>query len=295
MLKVMLAANEQPDLDTLRYPVLASGKIDGVRICIQEGQCVAGRSLKPSINKWVREQLSDPVFEGLDGELTLAGENWNDFNANQSAVMTQSGKPKNLVFHVFDEMSELGLKKRAVDRKDYARQHVEALNDAITIDGIELRFCEQFMVKSADELRAMYDDFRSRGYEGLIVMDPTAYYKHGRSTLKQEIMLKLKPSEDSEATIIGMEELMHNEDAGNSKRQENMVPGGVMGKLKVRWNEQTFFIGTGFDWQTRKDMWDNIDLYLGKLCKFKYMELSKYGVPRSPVFVGMRHADDLGE
>ncbi len=294
MKKVMLAANEQPNLDELTYPVLASGKIDGVRVCVQEGQCVAGRSLKPSVNQHVMTQLSDPVFEGMDGELTLADESWNDFNANQSAIMTKSGKPRPLTFHVFDSMDERALLKNAYDRKNYAKQHVEALSDCIELDGITLRFCQQVLVHSADELRMMYDDYRNLGYEGLIVMDPTAKYKHGRSTLKQGIMLKLKPSEDSEATIVGMEELMRNLDAGNTKCKENLVPGDMMGKLNIIWNGLRFNIGTGFTEAQRIEMWQNQDKYLGKLAKFKFMEVHKgTGIPRSPVFVGIRHKDDL--
>ena len=293
MLKVMLAANEQPNLDELTYPVLASGKIDGVRICIQEEQCVAGRSLKPSINQYVMEQLSgEPLLEGLDGELTLADESWNDFNANQSAIMTKSGHPRPLTFHVFDEIGSPNL--CALDRKNLAKARVERIQACIKVLNIDFRFCQQVLVHSADELRAMYDDYRKLGYEGLIVMDPTAKYKHGRSTLKQGIMLKLKPSDDSEATIVGMEELMRNMDAGNSKCKENLVPGDMMGKLNVLWNGARFNIGTGFTEAQRIEMWQNQDKYLGKLAKFKFMELHKgTGIPRSPVFIGIRHKDDL--
>lgn len=297
MKKVMLAANEQPNLDELDYPVLASGKIDGVRICIQDGKCVAGRSLKPSINKWVIDALSDPIYDGLDGELTLAGEDWNNFNKNQSVIMTKSGKPPALIFHVFDEMSDYALTKQAIHRKEYAKQHVEAItrvHEKFHPD-LSIRFCEQRLVHNAEDLRNMYDDYRALGYEGLIVMKPTSYYKHGRSTLNQGIMLKLKPSEDSEAVITGMEELMHNTDAGNSKLKENLVPGNMMGKLNVRWKGKLFNIGTGFSHEQRKEMWENQDKYLGKLAKFKYMELTPYGIPRSPVFIGIRHKDDLGE
>ena len=40
MKNVMLAANTQPKLDELQYPVLVSPKIDGVRGCVQEGKLV---------------------------------------------------------------------------------------------------------------------------------------------------------------------------------------------------------------------------------------------------------------
>ena len=281
---VMLAANTQPNIDLISYPKLVAGKLDGLRGCIQRTELLS-RSLKSSLNRHVTKELSHELFDGLDGELTVTGAKWNDFNHNQSVFMTQAGKP-DFVFNVFDDMSYDGT---AMERKEHAEMRVEHLKSI----ELPVEFCQQTLVHNPAEMRKMYEYYRSMGYEGLIAMDPMAKYKHGRSTLKQEIMLKLKPSEDSEATIIGMEELMHNLDAGNSKKKENLVPGGMMGKLKVCWNNKVFYVGTGFDHAQRQDMWDNMDKYLGKLAKFKFMELSEYGVPRSPVFLGIRSKDDL--
>lgn len=287
MKKVMLAANDKIDINNLTYPVLASGKIDGVRACVQEGKLVAGRSLKDSLNRHITECLSDPVYEGLDGELTLQGEYWNNFNKNQSAIMEQSGKPK-LIYWVFEYLDD---DMDASHRKSIACQHVEGIKDLDV--RFEMRFCTQHLVNSPAELDELYAYYRSLGYEGLIVMKPSGKYKHGRSTLKQELMLKMKPHDDSEATLIGMNELMRNLDAGNSKRQENMVPANTMGNLVVSWQGKTFEIGTGFSDAQRKDFWINFDKYEGKLVKFKYMQLSDYGIPRHTVYLGMRSKDDM--
>ena len=179
-------------------------------------------------------------------------------------------------------------------RKGRLEQRIAWANESMPAM-CEVRYVPQQLVSHPDEVIAKYNDYRDLGYEGLIICDPYAVYKHGRSTLKQGIMLKLKPVEDDEATIVGMEELMHNEDAGNSKCQENLVPGGMLGALVVSWKGKTFNIGTGFNHEQRKDMWDNAKDYIGKLVTFKYMELSKYGVPRCPVFKGIRSGADVGE
>jgi DNA ligase-1 len=285
--KLMLSCNTIPDIDKdVRYPVLASGKLDGVRGCVQEGQLLS-RSLKSSLNRHVTEYFSKPIFEGLDMELTLPGDDWNNFNANQSAFMEQSGKPE-FVAHVFDDIAKPYIS--AKNRKALTKARVDVLLDL----GYRTLFCEQKLIDCAKDLRYMYDEHRERGYEGLIVMDPNDLYKHGRSTLKQGTSLKLKPQNDSEAEIVGFEELMHNLDAGNSKRQENLVPGNKLGALIVKWRGVTFNIGSGFTDAQRVHIWMYKEMYAGKLVTFKYMEVfTDTGIPRGPIFKGLRSKADM--
>lgn len=285
---LMLSCNTLPDIDKdIKYPCLASGKLDGVRGCVQDGQLVS-RSLKAhTLNRYVTTYLSKPIFEGLDGELCLAGESWNNFQANMSAFTTQSGEPK-FVWYVFDDISKPFLS--AQKRKALAKERVQVLFDL----GYPVTFCEQELVGSPTRLRIMYETFREAGYEGLIVMDPDGLYKHGRSTLKQGTSLKLKPCHDSEAIITGFEELMHNLDAGNSKKQENMVPGNKLGALLVTWRGTQFGIGTGFTDAQRQFIWNNQKGLKGHLVTFKYMEtFPDTGIPRGPVFKGFRHKVDM--
>lgn len=283
----MLSCNTIPNIDTeINYPVLVSGKLDGVRGVVQESTLVS-RSCKDTLNRHVTKYLSKGIFEGIDGELTLPGEKWNDFNANQSAFMEQSGKP-DFMFHAFDDISKPYLS--AMARKQLTKERVRVLFDL----GYSVTFCEQHLVETPRDLRYMYDEHRERGYEGLIVMDPKGLYKHGRSTLKQGLSLKLKPSSDSEAKIIGFEELLHNLDAGNTKRKENMLPGNKLGALIVEWQGVQFNIGTGLNDYWRNEIWFNKHKYLNQYVTFKYMELFKEtGVPRSPVFKGIRYKADM--
>lgn len=285
---LMLSCNTIPDIDKdIRYPVLASGKLDGVRGCVQETNLVS-RSLKNhTLNRHATTYLSKGIFEGLDGELCLKGNSWNDFNANQSAFTTMGGQPE-FIWHVFDDISKPYV--TAKNRKAMTQERVRVLFDL----GYDVTFCEQKIIDTAKDLRYMYDEYREKGYEGLIVMDPNGLYKHGRSTLRQGTSLKLKPQNDSEAKIIGYEELMHNLDAGNSKRKENLVPGNTLGALIVDWNGVQFNVGSGFTAAQRKHVWDNRSKFMGTLVTFKYMEtFPDTGAPRSPVFKGFRSRNDL--
>ena len=290
----MLAANDRVNLDTICYPKLISPKIDGVRVMCQEGKVVS-RSLKESINPWVRSILSSSIFDGLDGELTVTGEKQNDFNTNQSRFMEQSASKFKFIFWVFDD---IGLSNFVANtRKGSIPGTVE---DIVTSESfrafspyVEVKAVQQELVNSPEEALEYYAKYRELSFEGAILCCPFSVYKHGRSTLNQEIMLKLKPSEDSEAVITGFEEAMHNLDAGNSKRQENLYPAGRAGKVVCAWNGMEIKLGTGFDHNLATDMLANPSKYIGKLAKFKYMELTPTGQPRHAVYLGLRSKDDL--
>ena len=296
MKKLMLAENTLPNIDTdIIYPCLASGKLDGIRGCVQDGQLVS-RSLKSSLNRHITAMLSTAEFEGLDGELTVQGERWNDFNHNQSVIMEQSAKPK-FTFHVFDDISQ---DMRADARKTRTATIVSLLSafnhSHFNANGVELKSVKQHLVNTPEELRALYDEYRSNGYEGLIVMSPSGKYKNGRSTLKQQIMLKLKPSSDDEGVLIGVNAVYHNLDAGNTKMQGNLVKGSRAGALVLLWKGRKIFVGPGkMSHALATDVLNNFDKYKGKLVTFTYMELYASGEPRSARFKGFRSKEDLSE
>ncbi len=64
--KPMLAC--EVDLDKLRFPLLASAKLDGVRAIVRDG-VVYSRSNKPIPNKFVQQQFKH--LEHFDGELIV--------------------------------------------------------------------------------------------------------------------------------------------------------------------------------------------------------------------------------
>ena len=68
----LLAPNREPDLDAIKYPVLGSIKMDGIRCIYKDGE-ILSRSLKPIPNKQLREKLAplakyskdmDTIFDG---------------------------------------------------------------------------------------------------------------------------------------------------------------------------------------------------------------------------------------
>ena len=85
----------------LKFPVLASPKLDGVRAIVRDG-VVLSRALKPIPNKNVQKRFSH--LEHFDGELIVGASNDPDvLRATTSGVMRVDGDPE-VSFHVFDHV-----------------------------------------------------------------------------------------------------------------------------------------------------------------------------------------------
>lgn len=293
LLRPMLAADCKGDLSVLRFPLLASFKLDGIRCLIVNGKPVS-RTLKPIRNRFVNQYLSSHDLPSLDGELIVGSAT--DPNAMQnttSGVMSADGEP-DFTYHVFDlhcsparfhgryaSLLEVGLPPRVV-----VHQH-------------------QYL-RTVAELEDMEEQALTAGYEGLIVRDPLGTYKANRATIKEGGMTKLKQFVDAEAIVIGAEELMHNANEpttnalGYTERTShlaNQVGMGTLGSLHVRLLSDpacTFHIGSGFTAAQRAQLWAERENLPGRLARFKSFTAS--GIkdkPRHPVFLGFRDPEDL--
>ena len=281
------------DVTKVNYPVLLSEKLDGIRASIHNG-VVMSRSMKPIPSAAVQAKFGRPEYEGYDGEIIYGDKNAKDvFNKSTRACMSHEFPEEldvnELQFYVFDQINNDIYSDR------WSRIKEDIHNDVIRLD--------MFMVSSAEELTQMEEDFLAIGAEGVMVRSTLGKYKQGRSTLKEGILLKVKRFVDEEALIIDFEEKMHNAnestvgELGQTKRsshQENMIPCGTLGALVVhseKWG--SFKIGTGFNDAQRQEIWDNKDKYDGNLVKFKYFAVGVVDKPRHPVYIGIRHKEDI--
>lgn len=294
-MRPMLACSVVP-LDEIRYPVYVSPKLDGIR-CIISGGVALSRSLKPIPNLYVQQMLRG-LPDGLDGELIVGKRTAPDvYNKTHRGVMTSSGEPA-FTYYVFDRWDLLVC---------YEARWQGLLEQAY---GPRVVLMAAWPASSADQLAHFEEKAVAEGYEGLIVRSPTAMYKHGRSTPKEQGMIKIKRYADSEAEITGFVELMHNhneataDELGHTKRsshKENKQAGNTLGALQVRdiHTGVDFEIGTGFTAQERAEIWQHRDeLYSRRsenLVKYRYFPVGIKDRPRHPVFKGWRHIDDLAK
>ena len=292
MFKPMLACSESCHnyFDQLRFPLLASPKIDGIRATIRNG-VVYARSNQPFPNVNVQRKFG--YLEYFDGEFVLGSPTRHDLCRATGGVTNSKEKPVDeLSLFVFDHVEDLG--KPYSDRSD--RLQFASLNKP------SVYFHHQQFVTTLDELLAYEEDCLNDGYEGLIVRDLDAPYKCGRSTAKEQYLLKLKRFTDAEAVVIGFEERMHNGNAatvsalGRTKRSSakaNKSGRGDLGALVCRTAEGVEFnIGTGFSDADRALIWERRDQFLGQLAKFKYFAVGQKEAPRHPVFLSWRDRID---
>lgn len=139
----------------------------------------------------------------------------------------------------------------------------------------------------------------AQGDEGVMLRRSDGWYKHNRATDREGLLIKVKRFVDSEATIVGFEELETTLDSGKetsalgyaktTSKKGDKVPGNTLGALVVDCPEfGRFSIGTGFTDEFRKEVWTNQDRYLGKLIKFRYQPDGVKDKPRIPSFIAFR-------
>lgn len=287
----------QYDKASVRWPMLASPKLDGIR-CLAINGVATARSMKPIRNRFIQAWFAAnaDVINGFDGELIVGPPNAPDvFNVTTSAVNSEDGEP-DFTFHVFDRLGD----DTYVSRFDVLRQ--EDMPERVHL-------VANFYIFNEQELADYEAKALDEGYEGVMLRSPTSPYKQGRSTPKEAYLLKVKRFSDAEAVIVDLLEEMRNDnpltvnELGLGKRsshQANLVAKGTMGTLCVRgingdFKDVEFGIGSGFDQATRQMLWDDRQNMLGKVVTYKYFSVGVKDKPRFPVFKGFRDPTDIGE
>lgn len=294
LLAATIENNEQ--LDALTYPMIASPKVDGIRCINHPSLGPITRSCKPIANLHIRSSLFIIACSDLDGELVSGPIAAPDvFNRTTSAVMTQSGDPE-FMYHIFDSsiLSEgVPYEKRLKD----LGPRVKALRDS----GIDyVKELTHTIVYCPDDVLTLEQVWLPKGFEGVMLRSPSGKYKQNRSTLKEQILLKLKRFTDAEAEVIGFEPLERNTNpqtrdlrglAERSDHKAGKVQVETLGNLLVRdisGRFGEFSVGSGYDADTRATIWRDRERYIGKIIKYKFQEVGILEAPRFPIFLGFR-------
>lgn len=280
----------------LKFPLLASPKLDGIRAWHRDGKLLS-RRMKEFPNADVNRLFGDERFADLDGEFIIGSPTDPEaFRKTTSVVMSKDKQAFDLVLWVFDDLSG-GAHIPFKERLRILKLRAKGLPN--------VKIVEQVLVKSEEELTALEEKWLQEGYEGAMVRSLDGIYKFGRSTENEGHLLKVKRFEDCEAKILDLEELDHNlnekevSETGRSKRsskKEGKVAAGTLGALVVEGVNGTykgvkFNVGAGFTQAVRDELWAEGSKLKGRIITVKYFPSGSKDRPRFPVFKGFRNVE----
>lgn len=278
-------ANILEAMSRLRYPVLTTLKLDGIR-AIKLDRLVS-RTLKPIPNKAIQARAMK-LPAGFDMELYNPSLKYEEI---ESIVMSREHERSDEIqFHVLDWISEA--------------KYYERINRAYTnvsyyqINWTDVIVYNPLWIATHELLFDFFLNTEQSGGEGICFRTPNSPYKQGRSTLKEQYLVKLCRFNTSEGTIIDFKEQMENGNRAKtnalglterSSHNCNMMGKDTLGAITVKDNLSglVFDIGTGFDDRIRREIWTYKLKYLGKTVTYKYKGGGKT-LPRCPVFLRFR-------
>jgi len=211
----------------------------------------------PHINK----ALDMSNFTGeLDGELYCHGMDFDSISSIVSRTVNIHPNHTKMQFHIFDYVAD-----------DLQVERIVKLSKAEVKP--PLIISPYWTADSLEGIMSIYDEIIAWGYEGIIVRHYIAPYVRKRSTY----VMKFKPKKKDNYAIIGYEEEI----------SKDGDPKGTLGALVCCSGDGNVFnVGTGFNQQMRKDLWNNREKLIGKIAKVQYQHITPgRKVPRFPVFV----------
>jgi DNA ligase-1 len=281
MFKPMLAC-ELEDPTKLKFPVLASPKLDGIR-CLMFAGVAYSRNMKPIRNRFIQQQLKE--LDNLDGELIVGSPKAPDcMNATQSGVMSADGEPA-FAYWTFDS---------PLANVPFAQRLRQA--DATNFRVLQV---PHTLVNSVEELLEYEKVMLEEGYEGVMIRDPHGPYKQGRSTPREGWLFKLKRFSDGEGVVVGLEPAKHNanvmtrDELGRAKRSSHaagMIEVGMVGTIMIQTKEWGLLrLSPGImSHAERAAYWKSPGALIGEVVHWRSFGYGVKDKPRFPRFYGIR-------
>ena len=236
-------------------PYLVSEKYDGVR-AVWDGTTLRFRSGRVvSAPAWFSARLPKAA---LDGELWLGRGRFDELSGIVRTRVPDDAAWRQVRFMVFELPGAEGtFATRAQRIREIARQ----------VAWPQLLAADQSPVAHRDALQRRLAATVAQGGEGLVLHRADAPYSVGRS----DALMKLKPSLDTEATVVGHQ-------PGRGKYS------GQLGALELRTPQgRQFLLGSGFSDAQRRE-----PPAVGSVVTYRYRDLTPGGLPRFASFLRVR-------
>jgi len=258
-LDVMLAHKWDEDSKVDPTDWLVSEKLDGVR-SVWTGSHFISRNGKPFYAPDYFKAVLPPDTI-LDGELFGGRGEFQKTVGIVKSITTRKDEWEGLTFMIFDAPQVPGTFE---ERYQFLLRMMESSPETKYMKVVEQTPCE-----GKAQLMAGLVKMQDNGGEGLMLRQPGSLYESGRT----RTLLKVKSFQDTDGVVIGLKE-------GKGRLK------GVMGALLCSLRDdpkKTFSVGTGFTDEQRKAPPEN-----GTVVIVKYQEMTKAGIPRFPVYIGVR-------
>jgi DNA ligase-1 len=242
---------DEKSLRNMPEVVIVQPKLNGER-CKAEWRFDLGHHVLLTSTAREFKGLSHIVYElrdlypgsDVDGELYFHG--WSRERIHSVASRRISPHPESglLQYHVFDLDSPMIKQKYRITAIQNGQHAVRAVTHACC---------------SKEDISKWAYDFVGRGYEGIIIRHPDAYYEEKRS----KFMLKFKPTKTDRYIIVGVQQEV--DKYGDPKNS--------LGAIKVRDREgNEFFVGSGaaLTKSAREQLWLRRDMLPGRFARVKH-------------------------
>ena len=305
----MLGCNDKIDIrEDITYPIIASIKKDGIR-CGINSERICSRSLKDIPNVQINTLLK-PLTKYADdngciieGELYIHGLPFNEISmlVNTTDYNTRShvdkirklitnkeltkpynyylSLPKEFEFYCFNILTDSN--EPYINRIKRIPKLCETHNFVTNLEWLQ--------VNNYNELLNYYEYSLKLGYEGLCLFDKYGSYKFGRSTKKEQLFLKLKSNSKFIGDIIGIttRKINLNESFKNelgfmvkSNTVDMKQETDIAAAFVVKCNGNTFNVTINGSVEYRKEVYANVEKYIGRKVSFEGMLYGAKSAPR---------------
>lgn len=293
--RCMLAADAPSDLSQLDYfQLFMQPKLDGVRARNIDG-VMYSRSGEVIPNKMIQKMYGRKEFHLLDGEIWWHGATFHEL---QSFCSSEDQISHLVRWNVFDIMLQVPYVRRREILPSMA-QMLQHRDGHLLLD---------VQVRSAAEVQQIYAGWRKNGLEGAMLRDGRMYYKHGRSTVSCQELLRIKDWETFEGVITGWGPRLENDNdqelsavgyAKRSKSKAGMRELPEVGYFDVRadWHGRTvrFSVGASPLGRARcRELWQlGLPAVFRKTVTIKAAADRAKDLPSQPILLGIRWEGDL--
>lgn len=296
MFRPMKAPNEEIKLEDLKYPLIASYKLDGIRCVFREGKMLSC-SLTPFANVQLCKRFqsltnySNKTGRLLDGELLAKSLPFNELSGLIRAL--DRPIPDDLFFYMFDAVEDDQFSEPFTDRIKRVDTHAPQLPNLI-------KPVQQRIVTTIEETKQFYQEALAWGCDGLILRSFNGKYKTGRGTLKEGLIFKHKPYRTFDAKIIdviqattvdpnaekSVDNLGYSE---TSKKKGDRIPiESACDFVVLHEGVKELKVVIAMTDVEKAEVWKNKQSYIGRWIEYKGMLVGSKDLPRHPVFLRFR-------